>query len=256
MIEREPPLGRRITRRRALTWLGGLGLAAFVPGCSGDSPSGGATATTSAGGTTTGSETAAGTTTGSGTAADCVLMPELTEGPFYIDLDRVRSDITEGKPGLPIDLRINVLDVDACEPIRDAAVDIWHCDAEGAYSGVSGAGQASTIGETYLRGIQMTDADGAAGFRTVYPGWYTGRAVHIHVKVHLGTDETHTGQLFFEDDVTDAAYETEPYATRGGPDVRNADDSIFAQSQGTTIVAVTHGGEAWSGVVTLGVERA
>jgi hypothetical protein len=127
--EREHPLGRRITRRSALTWLGGLGLAAFVPGCTGDDSSGGAT-TTSAGGPTTGADSAAGTT-GSSAAADCVLMPELTEGPFYIDLERVRSDITEGKPGLPLNLRINVLDVDACETIKDAAVDIWHCDAGG-----------------------------------------------------------------------------------------------------------------------------
>jgi protocatechuate 3,4-dioxygenase beta subunit len=253
--EREHRLGGRITRRRALTWLGGLGLAAFLPGCSGNGSSGGATAT-STGGPTTGADTTGVTTTGSSAAVDCVLMPELTEGPFYIDLDRVRSDITEGKPGLPLDLRVNVFDVDACEAIKDAAVDIWHCDAEGVYSGVSGAGQESTEGETYLRGIQMTDANGAAAFRTVYPGWYTGRAVHIHVKVHLGTDETHTGQLFFEDGVTEAAYQAEPYAARGGPDVRNADDSIFAESQGTTIVAVTRGDEAYGGVVTLGVRRA
>jgi protocatechuate 3,4-dioxygenase beta subunit len=243
----------RITRRRALTWLGGLGLAAFIPGCSGDSSSGGAMATTSAGDATS---SAGSTTTGSGATADCMLMPELTEGPFYVDLDRVRNDITEGRPGLPFDLRINVLDVDACEPIKDAVVDIWHCDAEGAYSGVSGAGQESTVGQTYLRGIQMTDSDGAATFRTVYPGWYAGRAVHIHVKVHLGTDETHTGQLFFEDDVTAAAYEAEPYAARGGPDLRNADDSIFAQSQGTTIVAITRGDDVWSGAVTLGIQPA
>jgi protocatechuate 3,4-dioxygenase beta subunit len=209
VTEDQHPLERRITRRRALTWLGGLGLAALVPGCSGDSSSGDTTATTAADGATT---------TGSATGADCVLMPELTEGPFYIDLDRVRRDITEGKPGLPLDLRINVVDVDGCESVRDAAVDIWHCDAEGAYSGVSGGGQESTTGQTYLRGIQMTDTDGSATFRTLYPGWYMGRAVHIHVKVHLGTDETHTGQLFFEDDVTDAIYATEPYSARGEPE--------------------------------------
>jgi protocatechuate 3,4-dioxygenase beta subunit len=102
----------------------------------------------------------------------------------------------------------------------------------------------------------MTDADGAATFRTVYPGWYTGRAVHIHVKVHVGTEETHTGQLFFEDDVTDAVYESQPYSARGGPDIRNADDGIFAETQGTTVVTVTPGGDTYSGVVTLGVERA
>jgi protocatechuate 3,4-dioxygenase beta subunit len=229
----------RISRRRALAWFGGLGLAALFPGCAGDDDSSGS-------GTTTATANGAA---GSETTADCVLSPELTEGPFYLDLDKVRRDITEGRPGLPLDLRVNLVDVDACEAIEDAAVDVWHCDAGGDYSGVEGdAG-------TFLRGIQMTDAGGSAEFRTIYPGWYTGRAVHIHVKVHLGTNETYTGQLFFDDEVTDAVYENEPYSDRPGPDMRNADDGIYAQSGGATIVAVEPGSESYSGVVTLGVQR-
>jgi protocatechuate 3,4-dioxygenase beta subunit len=229
----------RISRRRALAWVGGLGLAALFPGCAGDDDSSGSGSVDMTGDVQAGSET----------TADCILSPELTEGPFYLDLDKVRRDITEGRPGLPLDLRVNVVDADACEPIKDAAVDVWHCDAGGDYSGVQGdAG-------TFLRGIQMTDADGRAEFRTIYPGWYTGRAVHIHIKVHVGTNETFTGQLFFDEDVTDAVYENEPYSDRPGRDTRNSDDDIYAQSGGTTIVAVEPGSNSYSGVVTLGVER-
>jgi protocatechuate 3,4-dioxygenase beta subunit len=239
-------LDHRISRRRALGWLGGLGLAALLPACADDEGSGAlATSTSSASGTG-----------GSEAGADCVLSPELTEGPFYLDLDLVRRDITEDKPGLPFDLRVNVVDVDACEPIANAAVDIWHCDAGGAYSGVSGAGQESTTGETFLRGIQMTDSDGSAEFRTLYPGWYSGRAVHIHVKVHLGSTEAYTGQLFFDEQVTATVYQSDPYAARPDPDTTNSADGIFGQSGGTTIVAVTPGAKSADGVVTLGVRRA
>jgi protocatechuate 3,4-dioxygenase beta subunit len=227
---------QRITRRRVLAWAGGLGLAALIPGCADDDESAGP-------GTT-------GTTTAEATVADCVLTPELTEGPYYLDLDLVRSDITEGRPGVAFDLAVKVVDADGCEPIKDAAVDIWHCDAGGAYSGVEG-----DTGSTFLRGIQMTDASGDATFRTIFPGWYTGRAVHIHVKVHLGGNETFTGQLFFDDDVLDAVYRTEPYNARGAPDVPNESDGIYGQSGGTTIVAVTLGADSYSGSVTLGVER-
>jgi protocatechuate 3,4-dioxygenase beta subunit len=187
--------GVTLSRRRALAWLGGLGLAAVVPGCADDDP--GATPTTSV---------AQG-------PADCVLMPELTEGPYYLDLDVVRRDITEGRPGAPFDLAVTVVDADSCEPIEGAAVDVWHCDAEGVYSGVQGDSG------TFLRGVQMTGADGVASFRTIFPGWYTGRAVHVHLKVALGTTDVHTGQLFFDEATLAAAYESEPYAGRGAPDM-------------------------------------
>jgi protocatechuate 3,4-dioxygenase beta subunit len=124
------------------------GLAAVVPACTSGGGSGG-----DAGGTE------------AGPAPDCVLMPELTEGPFYLDLDLVRSDIAEGRPGLALDLRVRVVDADACEPIEGAAVDLWHCDAERAYSGVQGV-----EGETDCRGIQLTDPEGVAEFRTIFPG--------------------------------------------------------------------------------------
>jgi protocatechuate 3,4-dioxygenase beta subunit len=236
MADLETPL----TRRRALQLAGGLGLAAVIPACAADrgSEASATTAPASGGAATT-------------TAPDCVLMPELTEGPYYLDLDLVRSDITEGRPGLQLDLRVSVVDAGSCEPIEGAAVDIWHCDAEGAYSGVQGA-----EGETFCRGVQVTDADGTAEFRTVFPGWYTGRAVHIHVKVTPDGDTTHTGQLFFDPGALSAVYAGEPYAARGEPDVPNSSDGIYEQSGGVTVVAVAVGAETSSGAVTLGVDRA
>jgi protocatechuate 3,4-dioxygenase beta subunit len=226
--------GLPLSRRRALAWLGGVGLAAVLPGCADDeqaaAPSTTAAATDSA-------------------AADCILTPELTEGPYYLDLDLVRRDITEGRAGVPFDLAVTVVDAESCEPIEGAALDVWHCDAEGVYSGVQGDSG------TFLRGVQMTGADGAASFQTIFPGWYTGRAVHIHLKVALGTDDVHTGQLFFDDATLAAAYESVPYAARGAPDTSNEADGIYGESGGSTVVAVTPG-ETYRGSVTLGVERA
>jgi protocatechuate 3,4-dioxygenase beta subunit len=225
-----------LTRRRVLAWLGGLGLAALIPGCADDGDSA-APATTA---------TATATTP---TTVDCILSPEQTEGPYYIDLDRVRSDITEGRPGTPLELTVNVVDGDSCEPIGDVAVDVWHCDASGVYSGVQGDDG------TFLRGIQMTDSSGEAVFRTIYPGWYTGRAVHIHVKVHVGGTDTYTGQLYFDGSVTDAVYATDPYSARPGPDTSNESDGLFAQGGDQTIVSVSPAGDGYGGAITLGVRR-
>ena len=130
-------------------------------------------------------------------------------------------------------------------------MDVWHCDTEGAYSGVRG-----TQGETFCRGVEMTDTSGTAEFRTVFPGWYTGRAVHIHVKVAADGDQTHTGQLFFDPEALSEVYSEEPYAARGGPDVSNENDGIYQQSAGVTVVAVTGADDTSSGSVTLGIERA
>src|SRR5438445_10645937 len=156
-------------------------------------------------------------------AVTCVLTPEQTEGRYYIANEHVRRNITEGRPGTPLTLRAFGVDASTCKAIKGAAVDIWHADAGGVYSGFGqGAGN-----RTFMRGIQRTNAKGLALFRTVYPGWYQGRTVHIHVKVHLGGTVVHTGQLYFPDAVTDAAYRAAPYSTRPNRDVRNASDAIF-----------------------------
>jgi protocatechuate 3,4-dioxygenase beta subunit len=228
-----------LTRRRLLQLgLALPGAAALLPACAGDGKTAGTTAAAP--------ET---TTTGAGASPDCVLTPELTEGPYYLDVDRVRRDITEGKDGFGFDLRVLVIDAEACEPIEEAAVDVWHCDAGGAYSGVEGNSG------TFLRGVQISDAAGAARFRTIFPGWYPGRAVHVHVKVHLRGNGTFTGQLFFDRETLDAVYATEPYSARGDPDTSNDADGIFAQSGGSTIVGVTVGADSCNGSVTLGVQR-
>jgi protocatechuate 3,4-dioxygenase beta subunit len=112
-------------------------------------------------------------------AVACVLAPEMTDGPYYLPNEKLRRTITEGLPGAPLNLRLTVVDAATCKPIKGAAVDIWHCSAGGKYSGEQDNG---TAGLTFLRGIQRTDARGLARFATVYPGWYQGRAVHIHAR--------------------------------------------------------------------------
>jgi protocatechuate 3,4-dioxygenase beta subunit len=182
-------------------------------------------------------------------AITCVLTPELTEGPYYVAGEQVRRDITEGRPGARLSLRTIVVDASTCKPIRSAAVDVWHCDALGTYSGVQGNSG------TFMRGIQRTDKNGLALFKTVYPGWYQGRAVHIHVKVHIGGDVVHTGQLFFPDAFTDAVYERTPYTTRPNRTTRNANDSIFVNGGKKSLVSVRKSGSRYVAAITMGVPR-
>jgi protocatechuate 3,4-dioxygenase beta subunit len=184
-------------------------------------------------------------------AVQCVLTPELTEGPYYIAGEKVRRDIREGHPGTLLTLRLRVLDASSCKPIKGAAVDIWHADAAGNYSGF-GAGASS---RTFLRGIQKTDATGLALFTTIYPGWYQGRAVHIHVKVHVGGRVVHTGQLFFSDTLTDAVYRAAPYSSRPNRSMRNAQDSIFVNGGKRGLLGVTKADKGYVGAIAMGVHR-
>ena len=182
-------------------------------------------------------------------AVTCVLTPELTEGPYYITGEKLRRNITEGKPGAPLTLHLAVVDTSTCKPIKGAAVDIWHADAGGVYSGF-GAG---SVNRTFMRGAQRTGADGIATFQTVYPGWYHGRTVHIHVKVHVGGNVVHTGQLFFADAVTDAVYRRAPYTKRPSRTTRNADDSIFVNGGKNSLVKIGRLGAGYAGAITMGV---
>jgi protocatechuate 3,4-dioxygenase beta subunit len=181
-----------------------------------------------------------------------VLAPEQTEGPFYIPNERVRRNITEGKPGTPLELRLSVVDASTCRPVRNAAVDIWHADAAGAYSGF-GAGSAS---RTFLRGVQRTDAKGIARFTTIYPGWYQGRTVHIHVMVHVGGNVVHTGQLYFSDALTDAVFRRSPYSRRGARDVRNPQDAIYRNGGRRSTLTVRRSGSGYVGAIAMGVHLA
>jgi len=185
-------------------------------------------------------------------AVSCVLAPEQTEGPFYIPNERVRRNITEGKPGTPLELRLSVVDASTCRPVRNAAVDIWHADASGAYSGF-GAGSAS---RTFLRGVQRTDAKGIARFTTIYPGWYQGRTVHIHVMVHVGGNVVHTGQLYFSDALTDTVFKRSPYSRRGARDVRNPQDAIYRNGGRRSTLTVRRSGSGYVGAIAMGVQLA
>src|SRR3954465_3802883 len=184
-------------------------------------------------------------------AAQCVLTPELTEGPYYIAGEKLRRDVRDGHPGALLTLRLTILNASTCKPIKNAAVDIWHADAAGNYSGF-GAGASS---RTFMRGIQKTDASGVAHFTTVYPGWYQGRAVHIHVKVHVGGAVVHTGQLFFNDSLTDRVYKRRPYSARGSRDTRNARDSIYRNGGKKGVLSMRKHGSGYVGSIAMGVSR-
>ena len=248
-----------LSRRQAMGLFAGLGAGVVAVACGGGSSSKGSSSTTRT--------TSAGASATTGSSAACVLTPEVTEGPYYLDLDKVRSDITEGKDGTPLDLKITVVDATGCTPIKDAAIDVWHCDAGGVYSGFSQAGaggpggapggaQSTTDDQTFLRGTQVTDANGLGEFQTIYPGWYRVRAVHIHMKVHVGGSVVHTGQLFFDDGLTDQVYGSAPYSSRGTPDVRNSADDIYRSAgAASAVLAVTPSDRGYTGEITVGVKR-
>src|SRR5438874_5703321 len=181
-----------------------------------------------------------------------VLTPQQTEGPYYIANEALRLNITEDRPGVPLSLRAFVVSASTCKPIKSAAVDIWHADAGGVYSGF-GSGAAS---RTFMRGIQRTNAKGLALFRTVYPGWYQGRTVHIHVKVHLGGNVVHTGQLYFPDTVTDVVYCISQFCSCGHRDVRNASDSIYRNGGSKSLLSVKKSSAGiYVASIVMGVQR-
>ena len=233
----------RLTRRQSLLRLGGL--AASVAGA-------GAWAGAKLLEPASADAAATGPAAVSSGLVTCVLTPEMTEGPYYVPGDKVRRNITEGRPGTPLLLRLTLLDVSSCKPLRGAAVDIWHADAGGLYSEEAMLG---TAGQTFMRGIQRTDAKGVATFRTVYPGWYRGRTVHIHVKVFLGGSTVHTGQLFFPDPLTDVVYKRSPYNRRPDRDTRNATDSIFRNGGKRSLLAVRKIASGYAARITMGVSR-
>ena len=186
-------------------------------------------------------------------AVKCVLTPEQTEGPYYIPNEKVRRNITEGRRGVPLMLRATVVDASTCKPIKGAAVDIWHCDAGGIYSGF---GQGAS-NRTFMRGMQRTNLNGLALLKTIYPGWYQGRTVHIHVKVHVGGNVVHTGQLYFPDTLTDKVYRKAPYKARPGRTTRNANDFVYANGGKNSLLSMrSDGAGGYVAAITMGVVRA
>jgi protocatechuate 3,4-dioxygenase beta subunit len=221
-----PGVDKPITRRTSLLTLGGLAAGAL--------------------GWKSTDEADANAAVASGAVA-CVLTPEMTEGPYYVSGEKLRSDIRAGRPGTLLTLNLAVVRTSSCKPIKNAVVEIWHCDAGGTYSGVQGNRA------NFLRGAQKTNAQGVATFKTIYPGWYMGRAVHIHVKVHVGGNVVHTGQFFFNDALTDAVYTKAPYNTRGARDQRNAQDSIYVNGGSRSMLKVAKSGSGYLGKITMGV---
>lgn len=166
-------------------------------------------------------------------SGSCTLTPQSTPGPFYFDAGLVRQDITEGKPGLPLFLFLQLLDASqGCAPMAGAVFDAWQCDALGKYSGYAVKG---TPGETFLRGIQFTDANGIAMFQTIYPGQYPGRTTHIHLRArpNLQAPNELTGQLYFDDVWTKAIRaNVSPYDMNPGAPTFNLGDGIYVGSGG------------------------
>jgi len=167
-------------------------------------------------------------------AGVCSITPEVTEGPFYFDPELERQDITEGRAGVPLTVRLQAVD-SQCRALVKARIDIWHCDAKGIYSGYPGQGDGrdiDTTGQKFLRGIQHADDKGMVSFKTIYPGWYRGRTTHIHFKVFPDDSSVMTGQLFFPDDLSERLFTTvAPYDDRPQErDTFNKDDGIARQA--------------------------
>jgi protocatechuate 3,4-dioxygenase beta subunit len=213
-----------------------LGLAALVPtiidGCS-----------RSSGDSSTSGTDGTGGTSGSG----CSAAPQETAGPYLYDLSKnsaiFRTDITEGKTGLPLSLTLTIVNSSSsCTPIEGARVDIWHCDKDGYYSEYSEPGYLGTkdyTGQTFLRGIQLSDASGQVKFTTIYPGWYTGRVTHIHVEVFINNVLRSTTQVAFPDTINTAVYKTSLYSAHGQNSTTNAKDQIFSDSYNSELVTLT-----------------
>lgn len=219
--------------------------------------------------------TATGAGQGSNLAAaplavpSCVLRPAQTEGPYFVDekLNRadIRADSKDGsvKPGVPLKLSLRVLAVagSGCAPLPGATVDIWHCDAAGQYSDVRDGGAGfDTRGKTFLRGFQISDAGGLVTFQTIYPGWYRGRAVHIHFKVRTGAtggaSQELTSQLYFDDALSDQVFAQPPYAAQGAGRLKNSQDGIFRQGGSQLLVPIARESDGYSGLFDIGLRMA
>lgn len=243
----ETPVGRILSRREALSLLG-VGGAGFLIGCRANS--------------TSNTSGAVQSQESNPLGFDCVAKPEMTEGPFYFDtqLDRsdIRIDTSDGsvRNGVPLALTFAISKIadGACNPLPNAIVDIWHCDAQGAYSGYDREG---TGGQTFLRGFQRTDEYGEARFTTIYPGWYRGRTTHIHVKVRTGVDDEayeFTSQVYFDDAVSDEVFATEHY-TRGSERDRNNDnDGIFGGGGNLLLLALAPENEGYTGRISIALD--
>jgi len=194
----------------------------------------------------------------------CIVRPEQTEGPYFVDERLHRSDLradpTNGRstPGTPFTLTFQVsrLRAGACHPLPDAYVDVWHCDAAGVYSGVRDP-RFNTVGQKFLRGYQMTDARGEARFMTIYPGWYPIRTVHIHFKIRTTSIARRsfefTSQVYFPDELTDHVHTRHPYAAMGPRRVRNRQDFIFRHGGDQLMLEPSATNDGYSATFPIGL---
>ncbi|KAK3349510.1 Intradiol ring-cleavage dioxygenase [Lasiosphaeria hispida] len=181
--------------------------------------------------------------------SSCILSPEVTEGPYYVAGEYVRENVIEKEPGVELTLDLQVLDIETCEPVKAAYLEIWHCNSTGVYSGVdqagNGDGNKANLNATFLRGIQQTDAEGVAQFETLFPGHYTGRATHIHVMVHqhatpqangtlLSLTAAHVGQVYFDQDLITRVEAQPEYVANKQPLTTNAQDFLLAEGAETS----------------------
>lgn len=304
----------RVSRRRALGLGGTVGLAGVLAAC-GTSTSSSATSPATTTTATSATPVADDIVAMLDRANTCGLTKEETQGPYWFDVDAIRTDVRENRPGAALNLVLRVQDVTGCvagtagTPVPNAVVEIWHCDAGGVYSGfesgsqsanggggggggqggpppgsqggpppgdqggappggggggmegdgeeadgsyAAGDTQATTTDDgTYLRGAQVADARGIVSFTTIYPGWYTGRTVHIHTKVHLNRATVLTSQLYFDDAYSDAVHATAPYSSHTGRDTRNDTDGIYDASG---LMIVQPSGDGHLALLNLGVD--
>jgi protocatechuate 3,4-dioxygenase beta subunit len=236
-------IGRILSRRELLTLLGAAGAGAIVG--------------------------APGLASLDAQVPGCVVVPAQMEGPYFVDTKLNRSDIRTDpgtkaeSPGVPLRVSLRVLQMSAagaCTPLAGALVDLWQCDALGVYSDFQDdTAKFDARGKRFLRGYQLTDAKGAVGFTTIYPGWYPGRAVHLHFKVRTnpsgpkGTD--FTSQLYFNEAVTDKVHARAPYSSKGRRTTTNDRDGIYTGSGGRQLMLnVTEGANGFAGTFDLAVK--
>ena len=255
-------IGRILSRREVLALMGAASVSLVAAACAPGSAATGTASASASSGTTAAALATATAVAAAGSLPSCVVVPALTEGPYYVNEKLERSDIridtSDGStvPGsvLRIDWVVSQVSGTACIPLEGVLVDVWHCDALGVYSDVG-----SAQGHDFLRGYQHTDANGLATITTIYPGWYQGRAVHVHFKIRTDPAATSggfefTSQLFFDDAFSDQIYSQGVYASKGAHDVKNAADSIYQQSQGKTLLSVAKDGDGYKTTFELAIQ--
>lgn len=273
--------GRRVSRRGVLVGVSSVGLGALVAACAAKTP----VVTSTGDSVTLDAVTDADLTAMFSGARTCTLTASTTQGPYYFDADKIRSDIREDKRGTKLRLAFQVQDSETCKPLPNVVVEIWHCDAGGLYSGAeaaSGGGGGTpptgtpptgdptgtpptgtpgggggdvdlvpTDDKRYLRGAQVTNKKGTVEFTTIWPGWYRGRTIHVHVMVHVNNEKTLTTQLMFDETLNTKVMATEPYAQHTGRDTFNDGDNIYQPSM---LLKVTRARDGYVGCIVLNAD--